>query len=271
MIGSEPNAVDGRAVIVPQPVRTAYQQVADQLRDAILSGELPPGHKLPLESELQGLFHVSRSTVREALRALSSQNLIVTTRGAGGGSVVAWPDAAQVSADLEAKIGLLAGVNYVSVDDLLQARGLLEVPAARLAAQRRTASQLREIEACVTRPGRPSLPDTHMQFHRAVLEAAGNPLLTVMTAPVFRVLQVRFLRDAAPKRFWHDVEVDHGQLLEAIRNSDGFRAEQLMSEHLHKLRATYVAIDRPDRALSPGVVEDPQDALGRTATVGWSE
>jgi GntR family transcriptional repressor for pyruvate dehydrogenase complex len=85
MARAEPNSRRGaRDSLGIQPVKTAYQQVADQLRSLILGGDLSPGDRLPPESELIELFGVSRGTVREALRALASQGLITTSRGATG-------------------------------------------------------------------------------------------------------------------------------------------------------------------------------------------
>ncbi|MGH3039100.1 MAG: FadR/GntR family transcriptional regulator, partial [Gaiellaceae bacterium] len=72
-------------------VRKAYEQVNDQLRELIVSGELAPGERLPNEAVLAREFGVSRATVREALRILTAQNLIRTTKGAGGGSYVTLP------------------------------------------------------------------------------------------------------------------------------------------------------------------------------------
>ena len=80
----------------------AYQVLADALRAKILAGELEPGRKLPIEPELSAQYGVSRSTVREALRVLASQNLIATTRGVSGGSFVAPPNPEQISGYLEA-------------------------------------------------------------------------------------------------------------------------------------------------------------------------
>src|SRR5262249_20886659 len=78
-------------------VRKAYEQVADQLRDLILAGELSRGERLPNENMLAREFGVSRATVREALRLLAAQNLIRTAKGAGGGSYVTLPSVDHIS------------------------------------------------------------------------------------------------------------------------------------------------------------------------------
>src|SRR5213083_2811642 len=115
----------------------AYQLLADDLREQITSGQLRPGERLPTEPELCVRSGVSRSTVREALRLLASQHLIVTTRGVTGGSFVAHPDAAQLSEALSTGLTLLSNSAEVGLADLLELRRALEIPAAGLAAVRR--------------------------------------------------------------------------------------------------------------------------------------
>jgi GntR family transcriptional repressor for pyruvate dehydrogenase complex len=118
------------------------------------------------------------------------------------------------------------------------------VPAAGLAALRRSDAELAAIERDTGRPGQSVPHQSHMRFHESVLDASGNSLLRMMTRPLFGVLRVRLLRDAAPTNFWHDVGEDHLGILEAIRKSDRELAEQRMSEHLARLRTTYLAIMR---------------------------
>src|SRR5438094_8326155 len=100
----------------------AYQQLADELREQITSGRLRPGERLPPEPELCVRTGVSRSTVREALRLLASQHLIVTTRGVTGGSFVAHPDAGQLADGLATGISLLTATAGVGLADLLELR-----------------------------------------------------------------------------------------------------------------------------------------------------
>lgn len=223
----------------------AYRHIARQLREHILDGQLAPGERLPNEAELSSSFAVSRSTIREALRELSSQNLLVTTRGVTGGSFVAHPGPEQISGSLEAGLGLLSMRREVSVDTLLEARELLEVPAARLAANRRSDGQLAQLHDAV-REERAALRsdfEGHRRFHAAVLDAAGNALLEIMTQPLFSVLRTRFLRDQAPPTFWEQVAQDHGLILACIDTGDGEGAAREMLHHLQRLRDTYLEID----------------------------
>ena len=225
----------------------AYQQVAEQLTALILAGELTPGQRLSVESQLAAEFGVSRSTVREALRVMSAQNLVVTMRGVTGGTFVVHPEPNQVSKYLEASIGLLSGTQAVTIDELLEARELLEVPAARLAAERRTEEELMAIEA--TLADRRDVVaghrfDGNRSFHAAILDTCGNSLLLVMTQPVFGVLQTHILRDLAPPEFWEQVDKDHRTIADAIAASDAERAAGEMRDHLERLRGTYLGIYR---------------------------
>ncbi|HZJ07411.1 MAG TPA: FCD domain-containing protein [Nocardioidaceae bacterium] len=224
-------------------VRPAYQQVADQLLELILSGSLASGDRLPAETELASIFGVSRSTVREALRGLASRDLTYTTRGTTGGTFVARVQLAQVSDYLETSIGLMSGTDDLSVGDMFEARELLEVPSARLAAIRHNESHLasmREaIDREVTSRGRVVKFRVHRNFHSLVVQAAGNSLLSVMTEPVFRVLQSRFLNPNIPEAFWGQVDHDHEEILRVIKAGDGDAAAIAMREHLVRLRPAY--------------------------------
>lgn len=233
----------GQAGSLPvQKVRPAYQQVADQLHELVTRGDLAPGDRLPSESDLAAMFGVSRSTVREALRALTSRGLFVTVRGTAGGTFVAKVEPRQVSDFLETSLGLLSG-DGISVGEILEARELLEVPAAGLAAERRTPDQLELLEEVLEREERHRTRGgafrEHRQFHEVVVAAAHNRLLGLMTEPVFRVLQGRFLRDDLTEDSWREIDHDHRRIADRIAAGDVAGAENAMREHLRRLRAVY--------------------------------
>lgn len=227
--------------------RVAYLEVANRLRDQILAGELSAGDRLPTEAELCERFGVSRSTIREALRMLSSQRLVATRRGVGGGSSVARIRHDDVTDMLRDSIELLAHTEGATVAELIEARELLEVPAARLAASRRSEEQLERLRASL--PSSLESMDMHQifevnrSFHDILLEASGNRLLRVVTEPLFSVMQTRFLRDRAGAEFWRRVTHEHATILEAVAQRDAERAGREMEHHLVHLRATYEAID----------------------------
>jgi GntR family transcriptional repressor for pyruvate dehydrogenase complex len=231
-----------------QPVRKAYEQVYDQLRELIVSGQIPRGARLPNEAVLAREFAVSRGTVREALRALAARNLIRTAKGAGGGSFVTLPTVDHVSEFLHANISLLTEAEDVTLEDFLEARELIEPFAARQAAARRTEEDLRRLRATIPgEPGRLAVPEQfayNKDFHTAVLEAAGNTLLRIAAQPLFLVLQTRLTRRGVDDAFSRRVHDDHGAILAAIEAGDGDAAAAEMRAHMDYLREVYVPMWR---------------------------
>lgn len=222
-------------------VKPAYEQVANQLRELMVAGSLVPGQRLPNEGELASLFGVGRTTVREGLRLLTSQQLLVTTRGVKGGTFVVTPDADNISRYLETSIGLLAGTERMSIEELLEARHYLELPATVLATQRCGEEQLDTI--AVTVQASSSVRMEHSNFHAAILSASGNRMLGVMARPIFDVMRMRLDRAAAPPDFWAMVSRDHLAIYEAMQSRDALRASETMDGHLARLAEVYVAID----------------------------
>jgi len=216
----------------------AYQLLADELRAEITSGRLQPGERLPPEPELCVKSGVSRSTVREALRLLASQHLIVTTRGVTGGSFVAHPDAEQLADALSTGLSLLNNSAEVGFADLLELRRALEIPAAGLAAERRTDANLVELRGALFDPDMDEL-DTmlaaHTAFHSAVASATGNPLFELVTRPLYHVSYGEEVVGSLPDGYWEHIDADHRELLTCIRNQEPDAAITVGRRHLDYL------------------------------------
>ena len=179
-------------------IRKAYEQVADQLLSMINSGELKPGDRLPSEAELAADFGVSRTTVREALRILATRNLIQTRKGMAGGHFIVEPTVGSISEFLVANYGLLTAANTVTLEHLLQAREMIEGPAAAIAARNRDENDLERIRSALSDDIESvSVADAlanFRNFHLYLLEATKNHLLVVAAAPIFTVLQSTVVR-----------------------------------------------------------------------------
>ncbi|GAA3457836.1 FadR/GntR family transcriptional regulator [Dactylosporangium matsuzakiense] len=220
-------------------VAPAYQVLAERIRDDIMSGVLRPGERLPTEPQLCEQSGLSRSTVREALRLLSSQHLIVTMRGVNGGSFVAEPDASALGATLSDGVGLLLASGAVTGDDFLEVRRMLEVPAAGLAAARREAHHLAELERAMFDPEHDDLArriEAHAAFHLTIAAASGNSLLSLVVRPLYSLANRDAVERAARPPFWHAVDRDHRALLGAIRAQDVARAMELARQHIDNIR-----------------------------------
>lgn len=224
-------------------VRKAYEQVNDQLRELIVSGELSPGERLPNEAVLAREFGVSRATVREALRILTAQNLIRTTKGAGGGSYVTLPTVDHISEFLRGNLNLLSESEHVSLEEFLELRELIEVPAARLAASRSSEHDIARLHESI--PEQPLRMTTQEQFaynkgfHTVIVEACGNMLLYIAAQPVFTVLQTHLARSSLGRGFHRSINEHHRAIVDAIEKGDADAAAGQMHAHLEYLRPAY--------------------------------
>ena len=243
-----PESIFSHGPVPVTRVLKAYEQVADQLRDLIISGRVSAGERLPNEASLAEQFGVSRATVREALRVLSTQNLIRTVKGTAGGSYVTLPTVDHISQFMQANLSLLSSSNDVTLAEFLEAREYLEVPAARLAAERRTDEDLLELTAAI--PAEPLELTVGEQFkhnkrwHSAVVDSCKNSLLSIAVQPVFVVLQRNLQRSALSNNVHKAINDDHHRITEAISAGDANRAEAEMRTHLAFLRPFYENIWR---------------------------
>jgi DNA-binding FadR family transcriptional regulator len=218
--------------------------LADELRDDIASGRLRPGQRLPAEPELCVRAGLSRSTVREALRLLTSQRLIVTTRGVTGGSFVAHPDAGRLAEPISTGVAMLRASAVVDVTHLVEVRRALEVPAAALAARRRTERHLQQLRAALFDPLASTtarMLDAHREFHSVVAAATGNALFELLTRPLYQLSEVEGADDRIPAGYWVQVDADHRELLRCLERGDDAGAAAVSERHLDIIDMTFGA------------------------------
>lgn len=218
---------------------TEYQRLAEDVRSAILHGDLAPGDRL-VEADLAEKYQVSRGTVREALRLLSSQALVETTRGRTGGSFVARVEPENISEYLRTSVGILLTHEGVDLSDLIEVRQLIEPFAASLAAARHepgSAAELRDYHVAATSPVR---DDLNWEWHRTVLRLSGNPLLPALATPVYELLTSRFDRSHGRRGHWRRIEREHAEITGLIEAGDSKGAETAMREHLQAVHLTYI-------------------------------
>lgn len=220
------------------------KQIAHQLRQAILEGRLKADQRLPTEDDLAARFNVSRPTIREALKRLAAQNLIRSRRGPTGGTFVTHPSLEEATDSLTEAATLLVGMGEFTLSDIAEARHEMETVCARLACARRTPDHLRRMAAEIARQQDPSLPDTgfcaaDVAFHRALVDACGNPMIGFMMYAVVEALQpvsnmviVRFRDRALAAR-------QHEAVRAAIEARDPNAAEAAVSAMMDTLRDQY--------------------------------
>jgi GntR family transcriptional regulator, transcriptional repressor for pyruvate dehydrogenase complex len=162
--------------------REKPQQIADELRGLIVSGELSEGDSLGHEPDLVERFGVSRPSLREALRILEAEGLITVVRGVRGGVIVHAPDQRMTAR----AAALLLQARNVSLADVFEARNLLEPVAARsIATARGRKAAVKELRALV-RDQENAIEDpdafgvANAAFHQRLVSLGGNQTLSVV-------------------------------------------------------------------------------------------
>lgn len=226
-------------VFSPEPVRRAREQVEGQLREAILSGVFASGEKLPSEADLASRFSVSRTTVREALRALVSAGLISKVPGASGGSFVQAVDHHSLEAVLSESMDNILRLGSVDYREVADVRRFLEIPAARKAALHRTSEQVEALDHFINEEVKakvdsPTVPSLDMGFHSTVATATGNRLLSSFITALHRVTRPVLALDLS-EEVGRETVRQHKAIAEAIADGDPDRAEEAMTAHLDYL------------------------------------
>jgi DNA-binding FadR family transcriptional regulator len=224
----------GAHVRVPK----SAELVAQALRMRIVRGELQEGDGLPPENVLMQQFGVSRPTLREAFRILESEQLITIHRGARGGGRVHAPSG-EVAARYAALVLQHQGT---SLRDVYRASAVIEPACAALLASRRTSQQLKELRAAAEAPrgsaDAPHRVDGARDFHRLIVEMAGNHTLTLLSRMVEQILALAGRSDAgvdggpANRRRLIRAHRTHAELVELIESRDPAGAEQVWAKHL---------------------------------------
>jgi len=222
-----------------------YEQIVEQVEQRILAGELKVGDRLTPERELAAQFGVSRTAVREAVKALRQKGLVEVQPGRGTFITNGTSRAVRHSLDLLMKIGGMEGFS-----DLVEVREIVEPEIAALAAARATDEHIAALrEAVVTMDGALEDPDKFIEadldFHLACAEATRNALIPALIDSIVDLLReqrARIFRVAGgPQRG----QFHHKRILEAIVRRDPKAAHEAMRAHLRQVREDSEASGRP--------------------------
>lgn len=196
-------------------------QVIDQLRDAVTQGEWPIGERIPTETDLAAQLGVGRNTIREAVRALAHTGLLEVRQGDG--------TYVRATSEVSGAIRRLCGSE---LREVLQVRRTLEVEGARLAAAERTDEEVAGMRALLARrsveldEGRwEDFARTDAEFHRAVVQAGHNKLLTELHRGLTEVITASVAATSTiTPGVAHMPEIGHEGLADAIADRDPERA-----------------------------------------------
>lgn len=209
-----------------------YEDIVQLLIGKIESGELKAGDRLPTERDLVDILGVSRTSIREALRAMELLGMVQSKVGGGtfvrhsgiDGSLLHFADNAEGD-DARAL-------------ETYEVRMLLESYSARLAARNRTEKHLEQMREAmdamrsdIAQGNRALSPDN--QFHRIIAEAAGNGmLLSILSLCAETINSSIAVANAYVNT--QDIIVEHEEMHDAIAHGDEKRAERLMRAHIKR-------------------------------------
>lgn len=226
----------------------AYLEVAERIEQWILSGKLKPGRKLPGERDLCEQLGVSRPVIRESLHILHERGLIARSEKRGHFvAAINWEP-------IRRSFVLFAQRAVVSVREVLELRQFIEVPAARLAAQRRTPAHIEQLRELLTqmeenlarlKDALAEDPDLHVhseaaerhvdldiQFHMAIARASQNLLIPPVLGSLVELIKRSMYLDLRRSSGRVVALEFHRKIFERIEAGDPDGAEQAMKEHL---------------------------------------
>jgi GntR family transcriptional regulator, transcriptional repressor for pyruvate dehydrogenase complex len=226
----------------------ASEEIAGLIRRWLEEQRLQPGQRIGTEQDMADEFGVSRPTMREALRLLSSSHLIRVGRGRTGGIFVASTPSEGMSRNVSESISLMLAAESISMEELVDARLSLEVPIAGRAAVNADADVVTRLEAAIEaqighRPGTPPFNAADTSFHQILAEASGNDLLRALTAWILEVLQPSLVAHISVAVDADAILDQHRAILRAVRRHQRSAAERAMQAHIEYLAGVLREID----------------------------
>lgn len=215
--------------------------VVERIKAAVRRGDLKTGDRIPSHEELSARWGISRTTIREALNKLESLGVLSKHQGRGTYILETRLDQILPAEKLErilTKEGVL---------ELLEARRLLEISIAGLAAERRSELDLADLRACLDEMTQYIRTSDHIrhsladrQFHISISKASGNSFLQAMMSNIQEALvtqqeEVLSLSDEGQKRIAKASLMYHSKIYAAIADCDPGKAKEFMRAHLESV------------------------------------
>lgn len=243
----------------PPDTANPSDSAAGFVRGLIYSGELAPGDWLPPLRDLAVRLGISVLTLRVALKTLASEGLIITVRGAQGGTRVSDIDT------LTRRWLAWMRHNADDVNDIWQFREIVESNMAALAAQCRTEEELRVLESALAE----GAADSHTAvlswnavFHGALATASHSPRLTAAMLAARRELFLP-VGNMLHKHRADELRDAHAKILDAIRRRDADQASQAMAEHIEGTRQMVAEALKEAEEASPRSPGGPRTSIAR--------
>jgi GntR family transcriptional regulator, transcriptional repressor for pyruvate dehydrogenase complex len=213
-----------------------YEQIVQQVEESIHKGAMKPGDQLPPERELAQQFGVSRTAVREAVKALHEKGLVEAYPGRGTFITDGTSYSMRQSLDRMLRVGQAEGSGF-----LAEVREILEPEIAAMAATRADAEDLASMREQIqlmdtARRDPDEFIEADLDFHLALAEAAANPIILSLIDSIVGLLREQrmgiFQVEGGPERG----QYHHKKIMETIEHRDSAGAREAMKAHLRQVR-----------------------------------
>jgi GntR family transcriptional regulator, transcriptional repressor for pyruvate dehydrogenase complex len=234
-------------IVAMDPIDRAgiTELVVQRIKELLARGELKAGSRLPPERDLADMLHISRPSLRTALKALSVMGIIRAKPGAGTYIAESIPEV------FTEPMHFMTLINNTSVEELFEARRIIEAGLAELAAERATEADIallsKEVEGMKATTADPEEFLKHdVRFHQVMARAANNKLMSGVMDTVAQLLfhirrqTISRARDLVAAIEWHE------KIITAMQKRDSKHAKEMLSGHLRAAQVAWAREYRPE-------------------------
>jgi GntR family transcriptional repressor for pyruvate dehydrogenase complex len=231
----------------PVQAERISQLIEEQLKEAIIRHHYRAGDKLPSERELVHMFGASRSSIREAIRSLERSGFVVVKKGVQGGAFVLQKGDSTLMVNY---LRDMMRLRQVSLDEILQARLIIEPEVAAAAAERATPEYVELLEE-ITRDQLKGFDsenpvmqfDRNPRFHRIIAEMTGNQVFIIIMQILLEIHAFRMNQFKLDEKTIRKITHQHDGIIEALKKKDKELAFEEMRKHVLAVHKMHKALD----------------------------
>jgi GntR family transcriptional repressor for pyruvate dehydrogenase complex len=215
---------------------STLEVIVQQIKDQIKKGILKPGEKLPSERKLADQLGVSRASIREAIQALAFSGYLEVIQGKGTYIL-------EIAIKYDEIVNFFSEFYNYSLDDLMEARIMLEGEFARLAALNASQEEIDVIEKIFNEIAKSkdlnSFVVKDLEFHLTIAKATHNPFMYGLMKIIGEMLYKETNRIIGKSRYTRENTIETTRdLVQAIKQRDAEKAKELMGEHIRDVKVS---------------------------------
>lgn len=214
-----------------------FSMIASEFEDRILSGQMPVGHRLPSEGEIARDFGVSTRSVREAIQILETKGLV--RRKHGERTMVVRDDVGEFLGALAMTVRQLFATDAQYLTELMVVRRVIESEALGLLIANKDISfkevdeAMKAMQDARSKSDFKSFTEADAKFHRALVHAAGNTILSVFYDNLYGlIVELIKVTSSVPSKSYDEAYKEHADIYEMVRRGDEDAAKKLMRDHI---------------------------------------